>query len=820
MSAHSGSVVEPPVLTSRDIVAGLGAAPRDLLAAGLGLFEDSTLLRRLATLIDKLTSDKSSRDDDTVANEAAAQAIQSRIAHWHASPLPDDALRVLLWIYLREAFALPALTFASRRSASTAADDLVAVALHSLRPGKLEGIFEKFGWRDVAIRPQTLDSLARQTLDELMTAVMDADDAQSAAARERILLETRDHLLDLDADDRARLLEVVGADELNDAALRKILLTGGGLTAFGTGVSLAGFSAYILAAQISAFIPLVSGPALVSMVAVLANPITIIVATAGMGWWATRSASERVRAGIAVRVSSLLALTGMTAGDTGQRTMCHAFRQLDDMRDGGDAGSKVLGRYRDNWRAIAAARRNIADIDPVVLSLMEHPVDSKAHSRRSEHSRGFFSELEETRNTAALAALTLGDVAYQAFAIDPTVMQAADFARAADLQDPAAFALFAHRIEGMNPAAQLGAISDVKGYVAERVVAAQLSAQGHVVEFPATSNQLGWDISVDGTKFQIKDLQDLSGIEHHFSRYDYPVIANGELAHKLADHATDQMPSWAHHVHFVEGYDNEVVEQVTRHSLDAGDHVLHPHVPLFTMALSAVRNVGRMNRGEVTGTQAFQEVLLDGGTRAGLAVVGNYAGVAIGLLVFGPAGALVLGSVVPILSQRQSHRLKAQLDTLVKDGTYLAWAAEARRGVAALITKAETCLLEKAELLKNRRPVEPTDVATSYVQWRLDEEVCFLREAWCRLRRISDDSYATVEATSANLMTWLSTSTLHPVNYQAELSDLSEAFMHRPSTADRIANVAQTSAERVRVWFGRVTDTVMEAMNNDDKRQR
>jgi hypothetical protein len=37
----------------------------------------------------------------------------------------DDALRVLLWMHLREAFRLPAATFASLRSAKIAADDLV-----------------------------------------------------------------------------------------------------------------------------------------------------------------------------------------------------------------------------------------------------------------------------------------------------------------------------------------------------------------------------------------------------------------------------------------------------------------------------------------------------------------------------------------------------------------------------------------------------------------------------------------------------------------------------------------------------------------------
>lgn len=186
-------------------------------------------------------------------------------------------------------------------------------------------------------------------------------------------------------------------------------------------------------------------------------------------------------------------------------------------------------------------------------------------------------------------------------------------------------------------------MSNLKGYVAERVVAARLMGQGHVVEFPEASNEPGWDILVDGEKFQVKDLSDLSGLQRHFDRgFDYPVIANAEIASILKNDDPEQLPEWAGQVFFVEGYSNEVVEHVTRSSLEAGDDMLHPNVPVFTLVLSGIRNVGRMNRNEITGAQAIQEVLLDGGTRAGLAVVGNYVGVGVGLLVFGPAGALVL----------------------------------------------------------------------------------------------------------------------------------------------------------------------------------
>jgi hypothetical protein len=278
------------------------------------LFDDSTLQRRIGFLVSRLSPTKVNVVADASDAEAAA-SIRSTMQEWYASSLSDDALRVWLWIYLREAFALPPVTFASSRSASTAADDIVVRALRSLQPGQMKRYAQKLGVQNPKEVPTTLDALARKTMGELMTSFFNADDAPTVQARERLLSEMRTRLDQLPPEDQERLMQAAGVDGLNDAALRNILITGVGLSGISVSVSLAGFSAYILAAQASAFIPLVSGPALVSMVAVLSNPITVIAATGGMMWWATRSANQKVRGAVAVRVLSLLALNGLEAGE-------------------------------------------------------------------------------------------------------------------------------------------------------------------------------------------------------------------------------------------------------------------------------------------------------------------------------------------------------------------------------------------------------------------------------------------------------------------------------------------------------------------------
>lgn len=113
--------------------------------------------------------------------------------------------------------------------------------------------------------------------------------------------------------------------------------------------------------------------------------------------------------------------------------------------------------------------------------------------------------------------------------------------------------------------------------------------------------------------------------------------------------------------------------------------MLHPHVPVFATAICAFREFNRFCQGQVTGSQAVQEVLISGSIRSGLAVVGNYVGVAIGLLVFGPAGALVLGSVLPIVSCTQSAFVKQKVREVTQGRQYRDREEQARRSLHRLV---------------------------------------------------------------------------------------------------------------------------------------
>ena len=266
--------------------------------------------------------------------------------------------------------------------------------------------------------------------------------------------------------------------------------------------------------------------------AVLSNPVTIVLATLGTGWWAARSANQKIQAAIAMRVIALLALNGLTAGNAGLRGMAQAFGRVSELDRLGTLPRNVHERYRGDWALICPAHRDPVALRPEVARMMERGLPGQPEvdgwARVMREGDGAHSDM------AAMSALTLGELLYHLHVLNPQVLQAADFSRIPDLSDPLEFAAFAHAVASLGAEAQLGAISNLKGYVAEQVVASQLVQQGHIVEFPATANEPGWDLMVDGIKFQVKNAADLSLLEQHFERYDYPVLANAEVAEMLA----------------------------------------------------------------------------------------------------------------------------------------------------------------------------------------------------------------------------------------------------------------------------------------------
>lgn len=263
---------------------------------------------------------------------------------------------------------------------------------------------------------------------------------------------------------------------------------------------------------------------------------------------------------------------------------------------------------------------------PLVPATLDVDVQGGTRDRASRLAKLLDGE------TASYAVLSVGDLLYDAFRIDPLAVEGIDFARAADLSDILRLAHFSEGLSELSARAQAGNIAQLQGYVAERVAAHALLASGADVSFPATSNQPGWDLLVNGEPFQVKCLATPAGVHEHFARYpDIPVITNGELAQFfVGDGRVTALGFFNHHD----------VEAVTRQTLDGAADLLDLQIPLITGAIASARAGFAVLNKESDPLTALKAMTIGVVAGAGGAKGGALAaGVALGLL--GVAGGWV-----------------------------------------------------------------------------------------------------------------------------------------------------------------------------------
>ena len=273
--------------------------------------------------------------------------------------------------------------------------------------------------------------------------------------------------------------------------------------------------------------------------------------------------------------------------------------------------------------------------------------------------------------------------------IDPRVVDALDFVRVADLGDVFSFARYADSLQALGDAARLGNVTQLQGYVAERMVAGMLRAQGAEVAFPDSPHQPGYDLIVNGKCLQVKCLNDPSGVREHLSSYpDVPALVNEELAKYFPD--DDRVMA-------LPGLSHAEVHQVTESSLQAGADLLDVQIPLFSVTLQAARNaiaiakrytdwrtlvenigidcLGRMAAGKAGAIAAAATVGLIGITGGWVAVVapmlGAVGGYPVGISITDAAKRL-------LLCRKQADDLAAALAAYVAAAINVLWAMIAR----------------------------------------------------------------------------------------------------------------------------------------------
>jgi hypothetical protein len=657
----------PPIVPS-DVLAGVGGLSRKELCGLIVLLEsvDGMALVKGAVegMADKVGLGRSLSGKDLAAT---SDALEREV-------ISEAVLRYRLWVRIAEALVIPDLPPLSSRSATQAASALAVRASERLTPS----ILARRRAEKEPARAGAMRGLAGRKAADAWNAAKRLTKSDETLPFPEVVAEELLHLL---ADEEFVAEAVCQADpeiaaslEKGRRAATKAIAAGGGWVAFAAIVGNAGFLPYILAAQLSAWVPLVGGPALVSLLATLINPLTVFVGVGALGWVGLGKGSNVVRSQIAARLCALLAISGSREREY------HLARFLGDIRSL-DRADTAQFRFLSK-----AKRRNLLLRLASISGRLDGPLPPPAGSAPGAWNSKI--PISDALDAATVGALTAGEMLWQAVAIDENVLKSADFSRAADLDNPIAFALNAHSF--LAP----GAAYSLRGYVAERLVMNQLIADGHDVALAEASNTPGLDLIVNGQPVQVKCGMELSNLTEHFEKYpDIPVIANKELANMAASSGE----KWSHLITTLPGFEIKPIEERIEDALGHAADLSNPDLLEIALSVGLLRGGLELAQGRVPIGDLPAWLLLDGASRGALGVAGGTAGSWVGLVAIGPAGALVLGPVMACALLVGNGAVKNGVQRILMSE----WIEEALRLAGALhsslVAATETLLHKSAE---------------------------------------------------------------------------------------------------------------------------
>ncbi len=781
-------------ISPQTILSGLGTLNRREMCDILALFEDTTLLKRVSEKINAIV-DKGRGIESLNRDYAFEQLGNVSSDQIERSKATNRALRFQLWCAYRSAFDLDVAVPLSTRIANTSAAELAQCVADYLHPALLSDEIQKSTSLKVV---KTLKSLKSKFISESsdftttvnvqarrLIANAALDGKLSNAAKSELLGQLRLQLETLPPELCDATIEHAIAS--GDAAMLTLLASGSSLVGLGVAVNMAGFSAYVFAAQASAVISLVSGPALVSTLFVLANPFFIIPALIAGTHLTNKKHNSSVRRGFASTHLVNLSLRGLAAGAKGLCQCLDDFKNLTE-EDLSTLSAKQIRFVLQKLRALRSRMNGKLPLTPW------QPEALLAASPQGEIvdalERALFPSKDNLNKEAMwVGGLTIGDIVYHAAAIDPAVLKAADFSRIEDLSNIFNFGTFAKNASALADVSQIGFENNLRGYVAEQLVAARLVEQGFQVTFPDISNNPGFDFLVDGNEFQVKCLSDLSGLHEHFKRYpNMPVFANAELQLPVSISGE----SWSDKVHFVENYDFKNTNFITETALDGGAAIGDIVSPIFAIAVSSAKNIHGWWKGSIPLKDLPFETVMRSALKGTLTAAGGFTGNAIGWLAFGPAGGVVFGGVGGVTALFGSNWTQQQINQLFTGE----WVDKLDESTERFRSALKVALTRKIEILIGKVTqisAQDTEQSSWFNSRLLDNALTLEEYLWELDEVILQENKMTKANSCLRIMTAAS---VHPWSVRKDLLALLQVLSEKPKTSTVLSDTTKTAINR------------------------
>ncbi len=659
------------------ILAGIGSLDRRSLCALIAALEKADMVSVAAEAI-RLPAGKLGIEIRQMA-EAASEGADAL----STSDQEDHALQHRLWRQINDSLNV---TDVAPLSSQTARENSAALAVRvseRLSPA----LRERQKRESQAARD---DASPNNGLMRVVSGV--SERVRSLATRTDLVPFpdlVREEMLEFFANDdiMARFEEQADADTraaIGQArkAARTAIASGLGWVGFAGLVANAGFAPYIVAAQLSAWVPLVSGPLLVSFLAVLVNPVTLLAGIGAIAWLGLGRQASVVRSQMAARFCVLLSFQGSAVRSGG------LSRFLTDMRRCVDEPPENLPHAnKDDLEWWSGISEWLPDGLPAAAGIPPAPLDAPLARSAGQGDRDITADGIQA---VAVGAVTAGEIFWHAAAIDERVLSAADFSRTEDLGDPLAFAIHARQLSGH------GADYALRGYTAEQVVLDHLVSLGHHVAFPETSNMPGYDLLVDGLPVQVKCSESVSLLRDHFERYpDIPVIANAELVEAAAEL---DMP-WSHLVSGLPGLDLASVGDLVDAAFSHAEEITDLDAIGFGLAGGWVRGGYEVWKGMIPVEDLPAWLVIDGVARGGLGAAGAAAGTWVGLVAIGPAGAVILAPALAVSFMLGTPKVRGAMESAVRQE----WHARLKVLGSELHGALASALERRMDLLKRRQ---------------------------------------------------------------------------------------------------------------------
>lgn len=700
-----------------------------------------------------------------------SKRIEKTAKKIYESDLSDEALKTALWEHLLNALRLNNNDFMSPQDITRHCDDIANGMVQNATVQKNKES-QTFSQKINPFMKTKSDTLSFEDAVEYLMSKITKEAIEQDA---NIISGIEQEISKLDN----QIIQESGASNLTEGAISKTLVTSGSLLGLMGGVQTAGFSAYIMAAQASAIIPLVGGKTLVSLLFVVTNPFFVIPAIIGTGIVSSNSLEKSIKQSFAMTVSTMLLMRGMIKEDKifeTEKLLSHYEKHIAAISQNPALKNVIKNKKREEWPALDKVE--LPSIGVKEQNLLTSKVE--VQNKNGQQILKIYPSSIKNIDNAAIAGLTFADFIYDIAAIDPHVIEATDFARKADISDVFEFSVFSEGLAGLPEASLRGHHANLMGYTAERLVASQLVKDGHVVEIPSSASQPGYDLLVDGNEFQVKCIEpkNLSILERHFDKYpDTPVFVNSEVA----DLVTKKSPDWSDLVFYVGGYTHAKASGMLTHAIEAGQELDDYEILSSVAVVSAVRNTIDWQKGDQTFQSATFNIALYSLSKGGMAIAGGVAGAGLGMLLFGPAGAYILGGISTVFGATQGNILTNQLDKFLDP--------EREENLCRLSNGLlENCNVElknKIDLLDQKISVLSKEGISAYVRYRLTWDKIACQIAIKRHEALIKTSRLNGTKKIFKALKLASESTVHPYCLQRNYIEIVDALNKKVDRAGK-----------------------------------